>query len=111
MSAEARSSTARNYNDTWEGNTDNERILLFDLSQDQEEETNLAEEMPEVVKEMRSRLDVHLKRAVKPIHVPNDMAGHPSYPFPDGYFSTGWCQPIMNPTSSKTAPAVNKEEL
>merc|ERR1711936_1144106 len=88
---------ARNYNSTWEGNTDNNRTLLFDLSTDPEEAVDLAEALPEVVADLRARLDAHLERAVKPIHVPDDPAGLPNNHFPPGQFFTGWCQPIAEP--------------
>ena len=108
--------SSRNYNDTWEGNTDKDRILLFDLSKDQLEENNIAEEFPDVVRIIRERLDVHLARSVDQLHAPDDPAGHPSFPFPIFYFTTGWCEPIRNPSSKKSLKenrelSVSKEEL
>ena len=108
--------SSRNYNDTWEGNTDKDRILLFDLSKDQSEENNIAEELLDVIRDMRARLDFHLARRVDPLHSPDDPAGHPSHPFPIGYFTTGWCEPIRNPSSKKSLKenlelSISKEEL
>merc|ERR1719369_117411 len=88
---------ARNYNDTWEGNTPLDRTLLFDLDNDPEEQEDLAHTLPHVVQDLKMRLDVHLAKAAKPIHVPNDPTGLPNNHFPPGQFFTGWCEPIDTP--------------
>jgi len=93
---------ARNYNDTWGGNTPQDRTLLFDLSNDPEEKIDLADTFPDVVEDLKKRLDYHLSRAVKPIHVPNDAAGLPNNHFPPGQFFTGWCEAIEQPQPDQT---------
>ena len=83
----------RNYNSTWEGNTSNTRMVLYDISKDPEEKTNLAEEedYKAKVEEMANRLRWHTERAVKPIHAEFENSGLPLYSFPPGQFFTGWC--------------------
>lgn len=49
---------------------DGESVELFDLSKDISEKTNLASQMPEKVKELRSRYDGLAKQAVKPKSAP-----------------------------------------
>eukprot|EP00091_Calanus_sinicus_P025021 TRINITY_DN9306_c0_g1_i1.p1 TRINITY_DN9306_c0_g1~~TRINITY_DN9306_c0_g1_i1.p1 ORF type:complete len:369 (+),score=79.30 TRINITY_DN9306_c0_g1_i1:311-1417(+) len=88
---------ARNYNETWNGNTDIDRTLLFDLSVDPEEQMDLAEALPEVVADLRAKLEVHVTKAVKPIHLPDDPTGLPNNHFPPGQFFTGWCEAIEHP--------------
>ena len=87
---------ARNYNETWSGNTDINRTLLFDLSVDPEEKIDISDSLPEVVEELQMRLDDHLARAVQPLHLPVDPAGLPNNHFP-GQFFTGWGEPIETP--------------
>merc|ERR1712142_900893 len=93
---------ARNYNDTWGGNTPQDRTLLFDLSNDPEEKIDLADTFADVVEDLKKRLDYHLSRAVKPIHVPIDAAGLPNNHFPPGQFFTGWCEAIEQPQPDQT---------
>ena len=53
--------------------TDGESVELFDLSKDISEKTNLAGQMPDKVKELRSRYEELAKQAVKPKSAPKAM--------------------------------------
>ena len=83
----------RNYNSTWEGNTNNNKVVLYNLDKDPEEENDLSEEeeYEDKVKEMTDRLRWHTQRAVKPVHADFENNGLPLYSFPPGQFFTGWC--------------------
>ena len=84
---------ARNYNATWEGNTSNKRVELYDLARDPEEKNDISEDPDNkaTVDQLFKRIQFHLKRAVTPLHKEFESSGLPLYSFPPGQFYTGWC--------------------
>ena len=68
-------------------------VHLYDLGEDPEESINLAKdaEYKEIVSKMISRLNLHQKRSVPPLHAGYENNGLPIYSFPPGQFFTGWC--------------------
>ena len=84
---------ARNYNATWEGNTDNRRVELYDLASDPQEKNDISEEPDHqaTVEKLFKRIQFHLRRAVTPLHKEFDSSGLPLYSFPPGQYYTGWC--------------------
>ena len=61
------------------------------------EQLDLAEALPDVVADLRARLEVHVARAEKPIHLPDDPTGLPNHHFPPGQFLPWWCEAIDHP--------------
>ena len=84
---------SRNYNETWEGNMDNDQITLINLNTDPEELLNLSddEQYSDVLMSMKERLLWHVERAVTPLHADFESSGLPLYSFPPGQFYSGWC--------------------
>ena len=84
---------ARNYNATWQGNTKNNRITLYDLAKDPGETNDISEdsEYQTTVDVLFKRIRFHVLRAVPPLHREFDSNGLPLYSFPPGQYYTGWC--------------------
>lgn len=84
---------SRNYNTTWDGNTDNDRVVLYNLDEDPEEAEDLSEDedYADIIEDLTKRLSWHLDRAVTPLHADFENAGLPLYSFPPGQFHTDWC--------------------
>lgn len=65
-------------------------IRLFNISSDPNEHFNIADEHPDIVKELMKGINDYRSTMIKPSVADNEASGNPNN-F-GGFFSTGWCE-------------------
>ena len=91
------------FQDNGNGSKIEAKTLLYNLTNDPNEETNLADRYPDIVKDLKDRLSKYIKSMITSDSTNEILAAHPKYN--DWIWPTGWCQsrPEYNTTTTTTA--------
>jgi len=91
------------YNESFGGSQSNDRVLLYNLDEDEAEMIDLSTDpqYEDILQDLRERLMFHLESAAPPLHFPNTPDGLPQL----GKFVTDWCEPIEDPYNVAGPPA------